>query len=53
MLVDLPDTLKIVVVCSDDEPMEGFEGHLEAKDDPEEDQEIDEWSSKWIRRLMR
>jgi len=27
---------------SDDEPIEGFVGHLEEEDDPEEDQETDE-----------
>ena len=31
-----------MVVSSDDEPMEGFEGHLEEEDDPKEDQEIGE-----------
>ena len=42
MVVDLPDTLEIVVVSSDDEPMEGFEGNLEEEDDLDNDQEIDE-----------
>ena len=32
MVVDLPDTPEIVVVT-----MEGFDGHLEEEDDPEED----------------
>ena len=41
-VVDLPDTPKIVVVSSQDEAMEGFEGHLEEEHDPEEDQAIDE-----------
>jgi len=31
-----------MVVSSDDEPMEGFEGHLVEEDDVEEDKEIDE-----------
>ena len=38
MVVDLPDTPKIVVLSSDNEPMEGFED----EDDLEEDQKIDE-----------
>jgi len=38
VVVDLPDTLEFVVVSSDNEPMDGFED----KDDPEEDQEINE-----------
>jgi len=42
VVVDLPDTSKIVVVNSDDESMKGFEGHLEEEDDLKEDQEIDE-----------
>jgi len=42
VVVDLPNTLKVVVVSSNDEPMQGFEGHLEEEDDPEKDQEIDE-----------
>jgi len=37
MMVDLPNTLEIVVVSFEDEAMEGFEGHLEVEDDPEED----------------
>jgi len=37
VVVDLSDIPKIMVVSSDDEPMEGFEGHLEEEDDPEED----------------
>jgi len=41
VVVDLPDTLEVVVVSSNDEPMEGFEGHLEEEDDLGEDQDID------------
>ena len=41
-MVDLHDTLEIVVVSFDDEPIQGFEGHLEEEDDLEEDQQIDE-----------
>ena len=37
MVVDLPNTPEIVVVSSEDEAMEDFEGHLE-----KEDQDIDE-----------
>ena len=36
VVVDLPNTPEIMIVSSDDEPMEGFEGHLEEEDDPEE-----------------
>ena len=32
---DLPDILEIVVVSSEDEATEDFEGHLEEEDDPE------------------
>jgi len=39
---DLHDTPEIMVVSSKDEAMEGFEGHLEAKDYPKEDRDIDE-----------
>jgi len=42
VILDLPDTLEVMVVSSDDEPMEGLEGHLEEEDDLEERQEIDE-----------
>ena len=42
MVVDLPDTPKIMVLRYDDKPMEGLKDHLEEEDDPEEDQEIDE-----------
>jgi len=35
-VIDLHDTLEIVVVSSEDE------GHPEEEDDPEEDQDIDE-----------
>ena len=42
VVVDLRDTSEIIVVSSDDEPMEGFESYLKEKYDPEEDQEIDE-----------
>ena len=42
MMVDLPNTLEIVVVSSADEAMEGFEGHPEEEDDLDEYQEIDE-----------
>ena len=41
MAVDLPDTPEIMVLSSDDKPMEGLADHLEEKDDLEEDQEID------------
>ena len=40
--VDLSDTLEIMVLCPDDEPMEGLEDHLGDEDDSEEDQKIDE-----------
>jgi len=36
VVIDLPDTPEIVMVSSEDE------GHWEEKDDPEEDQDIDE-----------
>jgi len=42
VVVDLPDTPEIVVVSFEDDAMEGFEGHLEEEDDPEEDQDINE-----------
>ena len=42
MVVDLPDTPKIMVLRYDDKPMEGLKDHLEEEDDPDEDQEIDE-----------
>jgi len=42
VVVDLSDTREILVVSSEDEAMEGFEGHTEEEDDPEEDQDIDE-----------
>jgi len=29
LVVDLPDTSEIMVVSSDDKPIEGFKGHLE------------------------
>jgi len=41
VVVDLPNTLEIVVVSFEDEAMEGFEAHLEEEEDPEEDQDID------------
>ena len=41
IVVDLPDTLEIVVLSPDDEPIKGLEDHLEDEDDPEEDYEID------------
>ena len=41
-MADLPDTSKVMVLNSNDEPMESFEGHLEEGDDPEEDQKIAE-----------
>jgi len=41
-VVALPKTLEIAVVSSEDTAMEGFEGHLEEEDNPEEDQDIDE-----------
>jgi len=55
MMVDLPETPEIVVVSSEDDGMEGFEGHLEEEDDPEEDQDIDKAvvGNSGIRRLMR
>ena len=37
VVVNLLDTPEIVEVSSEDEAMEGFEGHLEEEDDPEED----------------
>jgi len=42
VMVDLLDMPEIMVASSDDEPMEDFEGHLEDKDDPEEEQKVDE-----------
>ena len=36
VVVDLLDTSEIVVLTSDDEPMEGLENHLEEEDDPKE-----------------
>ena len=42
VIVDLSDTPEIVVVSSEDEATEDFEGHLEKEDDPEEDKDIDE-----------
>ena len=36
VVVDLPDTSEIMVISSDDEPIEGFEDHQEEDDDPEE-----------------
>jgi len=42
VVVDLPDTPEIVVVSFDDEPMAGFEDHLEEDDNPEENHKIDE-----------
>ena len=42
VVVDLPDTPEIVVVSYEDEAMEDFEGYMEEKDDPQEDQDIDE-----------
>ena len=47
VVVDLPDTLEIVVLSLNDESIEGLEDHLEDKDnlededDPKEDQEIE------------
>jgi len=41
VVVELHYILEIVVLNSDDEPMQGLEDHLVEKDDPEEDQEID------------
>ena len=37
VVVDLPDTLEIVIVSSEDEATEDFKGHLEGEGDPEED----------------
>jgi len=37
VVVDLPNTLEIAIVSSEDEAMEDFEGYLEGEDDPEED----------------
>jgi len=37
VVVDLPDTPEIMVLSSDDEPVEGLEDHLEEGDDLEED----------------
>ena len=42
VVVDLPDTPEIVILSFEDEAMEGFKSHMEEKDDPEEDQDIDE-----------
>ena len=42
VVVDLPYTPEIMVASFKDEAMEDFESHLEKKDDPEEDQDIDE-----------
>ena len=45
VVADLSDTPEIMVASFDDEPMQGFEGHLKEEDDPEEQQidwEIDE-----------
>ena len=42
MVVDLPNAPETMVVSFEDDAMEGFEGHLEAEDDPKEHQEIDE-----------
>ena len=42
MVVDPPGTPEIMVLSSKDEAIEGFEGHLEEDDDPEEDQDITE-----------
>jgi len=42
VVVDLPDTPKIVAVSSDDEPMDGFEGYLEEEDDQEINEVVDE-----------
>ena len=55
MVVDLPDTLKIMVLSPDDESIEGLEGHLEDEDDREEDHEINEvvGGSRLTRRSMR
>ena len=41
VVVDLSDIPEFVVVSSNDEPIEDFEGHLEEEDDLDEDQEID------------
>jgi len=40
VVVDLPDASENMGLSLDGEPIEGLEGHLEAEDDPEEDQEI-------------
>ena len=37
VMVDLSDTLEIVVLSSDNEPMEGLDDHLEEEDGLEED----------------
>ena len=37
VVVDLSDTREILVVSSEDEAMEDFEGHLEEEGDLEED----------------
>ena len=42
MVVHLTDTPEIAVVSSEDEAIEGFDGHLEEEDDPEEDQNVNE-----------
>jgi len=40
--MDLPVSPEVVVISSDDEPMEDLEDHLEMEDDPEEDLESGE-----------
>ena len=41
-MVDLLNATEIVVLGSDNEPMEGLEDHIEEETDHEKDQEIEE-----------
>ena len=38
--MDLPDTPEVVVLSSDDEPIEELEEHLNIEEDPEENPEL-------------
>ena len=42
MVMDLPNSPKVVVISLNDGPMEVLKEHLEAEDDPEEDLELEE-----------
>ena len=42
VVIDLPDSLGVVVISSDDEPIEDFEDHLKVEDDPEKDLQLGE-----------